>query len=71
MMDIRCPNKLHGRMVEEGFGVLEVSCDSRWCGKTSGIVVLHRFDLDTGRLLETLRFKSPSKPASSKENNSE
>lgn len=70
-MDIRCRNKLHARMVEDGFGVLEVACDSRWCGKNSGIVVLHRFDLKTGELLETLKFKAPHKPHTSKETSSE
>lgn len=71
MMDIRCSNKLHARMVEDGSGVIEVACDSRWCGKKSGVVVLHRFDLTTGQLLETLKFRSPKKPTSPKGNNPE
>lgn len=58
MMDIRCSNKLHARITDQG--LLEVACNSRWCGKESGNVVLHRFDLDTGEIVETLRFKTPT-----------
>lgn len=64
-MDIRCPNKLHGRQLDDE--VIEVACDSRWCGKEPGTVILHRFSLKTGELLETLKFKAPHKPTNSKE----
>lgn len=57
MMDFRCPNKLHGRKVEPD--LIEVSCDSRWCGKRAGVVILHRFNAETGELVETLQFKAP------------
>jgi hypothetical protein len=56
-MELRCPHKLHGMMVKEG--VLEVKCDSRFCGHGPGVVVLHRFDVTTGELLETKSFKNP------------
>lgn len=58
-MDIRCQYKLHGIIISEG--VLEVKCDSRLCGANSGVVVLHRFDLKSGELVETLRYKQPRK----------
>lgn len=59
-MDIRCQHKKHGEITPDG--LLEVSCDSRFCGKEAGVVVLHRFKLETGELVETLRFKAPQQP---------
>jgi hypothetical protein len=56
-MDLRCENKLHGIVIEDG--VLEVGCDSRFCGAGKGVVVRHRFDMNTGELLHTQRFKQP------------
>jgi hypothetical protein len=56
-MDIRCSHKMHGILVSKG--VLEVKCDSRLCGAGSGVVVLHQFDLETGSLIKTVRFKQP------------
>jgi hypothetical protein len=57
MMELRCQNKKHGEMTSDG--LLEVSCDSRFCGKEPGVVVLHRFKPETGELVETLKFKAP------------
>lgn len=60
-MQLRCPgNKVHGEIIGEAFGTLEVFCDSRWCGKRPGNVVLHRIDLLTGEF-ETRLFKKPTK----------
>lgn len=57
-MELRCDSSiLHGIMVAEG--VLELPCRSRWCGKRPGVVVLHRFNIQTGELVETLRFSEP------------
>lgn len=59
-MELRCDSHiLHGIMVTQGSGVLEIPCRSRWCGKRPGVVVLHRFNINTGKLLETLRFSEP------------
>lgn len=58
-MDVRCDNKLHA--VLDG-SVLEVRCNSRWCGKRPGVVVIHRFNILTGELIETLRYKDPVRP---------
>lgn len=59
-MELRCDNGiLHGIMVTEGYGIIEVPCRSRWCGKVAGVVVLHRFNINTGELVETLRFSEP------------
>lgn len=67
MTNFRCPgNKLHAKLVQ---GRLEVRCDSRWCGKRPGIVVIHRFDIVSGEMVDTVRFKSPHPPSSGKETN--
>lgn len=58
MNELRCEGKLHGELHEEW---LEVKCNSRWCGARKGTVVIHRFDRDTGKLLETLKFRDPRK----------
>ena len=54
-MDVRCRSKLHGRLIDGG--LFEVACGSAFCGKKPGVVVLHRFNIATGELVETLRFK--------------
>jgi len=61
MLELRCPNKKFGEVampsVDEG--VIEVVCPSRFCGKRSGVVVLHQFSTSTGKLLATRRYQSP------------
>lgn len=60
--ELRCPNKKHAALISPGTsGVVEVKCDSRFCGAQRGVVVLHRFSTETGQLLETVKFKSPEK----------
>jgi hypothetical protein len=56
-MELRCPHKLHGMVIAAD--VVEFKCDSKFCGHTSGVVVLHRFSVNTGELLETKVFKNP------------
>lgn len=56
-MELRCPAVKHAELTETG--LVEVSCRSRWCGKKPGIVILHRFNAETGELVETLKFKAP------------
>ncbi|MGI0002441.1 MAG: hypothetical protein ACRD42_05115 [Nitrososphaeraceae archaeon] len=57
-MNLRCANKLHG--IVDG-DIIEVSCNSQFCGSYAGIVVLHKFNLNTGELIETRTFKEPVK----------
>lgn len=38
--------------------VIEVRCHSRYCGKRAGVVILHRFNLETGKLIETKEYKN-------------
>lgn len=60
-MELRCPgNKLHGLVVEAASGVVEFRCDSKFCGKAPGTVVLHRFDLSTGDVT-TRRYSEPNR----------
>lgn len=61
-MDLRCPAKKHGIVVREG--VVEIKCDSRFCGAEQGVTVLHRFDVATGELVETVQFKDPGRKGS-------
>jgi hypothetical protein len=55
-MDLRCPNKKHGEVTDSS---IEIKCSSRFCGAERGVVVIHRFNAQTGELVETLRFKDP------------
>lgn len=58
MSEMRCETKLHAILVD---GELEVKCSSKFCGAAAGIVILHRFDLNTGQLLRTLKYKTPER----------
>jgi len=55
-MELRCDAKLHGILRNR---TLEVKCDSRFCGHRPGVVVLHTFDLESGELISTERYKTP------------
>lgn len=57
-MELRCTNKLHAVLREAEY--VEVKCDSRFCGHRPGVVVLHRFDVHTGQLIETKRYQDPT-----------
>lgn len=57
-MELRCAAKKHGEMVTPGSGILEVSCDSRFCGKRNGVTVRHQFDLTTGQLVDTRKYNT-------------
>lgn len=55
--ELRCDQgKLFGILVED---VLEVRCQSRFCGHEPGLVVIHRFSLQTGEMLGTRRYRNP------------
>jgi hypothetical protein len=60
-MELRCKSKKHAELDDS---VIEVKCDSRFCGARAGVVVLHRFDASTGELKETLQFKDPARKGS-------
>jgi len=59
MIELRCDNEIKfGELFEED-SVIEVKCRSRRCGAGPGIVVLHGFDLESGKLLGTRKFREP------------
>lgn len=61
-MDLRCPHKLLGVIVAPAAGgIVELKCGSRFCGARSGVVVLHRFSTEDGRLINTKQFKDTPK----------
>lgn len=50
-MELRCANgTLLGELYPEQ-GVLEVACRNRRCGKEPGVLVIHRFNVNTGQEL--------------------
>jgi hypothetical protein len=55
MTDIRCRGKLHGILINEE--TVEIKCRSAICGARAGVVVLHEFNIHTGDLVQTRRFK--------------
>jgi hypothetical protein len=57
-MDLRCISKKHGVLLIDEH-VVEIKCNSRFCGAAQGVVVLHRFDLQTGECIGTRRFQYP------------
>jgi hypothetical protein len=66
MHELRCAKKLHGILDD---GILEVKCNSRFCGAGEGIVVIHRFNTQTGELVSTNRFKDPERRPSAAHDN--
>lgn len=56
-MDLRCESKLHG--VAVAHNVIEISCNSRFCGASSDVLVLHKFNTLTGEVISTRRYKKP------------
>jgi hypothetical protein len=58
-MELRCDHKLHGILIRDG--ILEVMCSSALCGKRPGVVVLHQFDVNTGELKATKKYKDMPK----------
>lgn len=59
-IDLSCPHRSRHAVLLVEEGVVEVKCDRSHCGAGRGRVVLHRFDVRTGELLETLRFMDPT-----------
>jgi hypothetical protein len=58
VIELRCQGRLHGILNED---FVEVKCNSMRCGARKGMVVLHRFSVDDGSFIETLRFKDVEK----------
>lgn len=60
MEELRCGSKLHGLLIIDS-QVIEVKCNSRFCGASRDVVVLHRFAITTGELIETRTFRDPQR----------
>lgn len=58
--DLRCDSKKHGVLILDK-QLIETKCDSRFCGAQRGVIVLHRFSIESGELLETIRYKNPER----------
>jgi hypothetical protein len=59
MIELRCDNEIKFGELLEDEPVIEVRCRSRRCGHRPGVVVIHGFDVETGKLLGTRRFAEP------------
>lgn len=64
MQELRCEYKLHGILIPDGF--VEFKCSSALCGKQPGVVVIHRFSIETGELVSTKKFKDTPKVSNPK-----
>lgn len=58
MHEIRCGNGILFGVIEGR--TFEVKCRSRRCGHEAGVVIIHRFDLLTGDLVGTSKFRDPN-----------
>lgn len=56
---LRCDGTLHGIISDDATGTLERSCHHIRCGYRKGLVILHTFDLTTGQIIQTKRFREP------------
>lgn len=61
MPDLTCGNRSRFGILDTEKGFIEFKCDRPRCGASPAIVVLHRFSLTDGQLMETLRFQKPKK----------
>lgn len=63
-LQLRCRSKLQGIIkVVSGKRLLEVRCKDKWCAERgAGVVVLHYFNVDTGELDHTKKFRDPKRP---------
>ena len=59
---LRCRSKLQGilKTYPDGKVLLEVRCKEKWCAERgAGLVVLHYFNVETGELDHTKKFRDP------------
>jgi hypothetical protein len=60
-VELRCDNGIKfGELFPEET-ILEVKCRSARCGAAHGVIVIHSFDLGTGKLVGTETFRDPAK----------
>lgn len=56
MQELRCGSTMHAKL--DGFH-LKVRCGRRSCGAKRGVVIIHTFDLNTGKLIDTTGYADP------------
>lgn len=61
---LRCRGKLQGILKyypDTGKTLLEIRCKEKWCAeRKAGLVVLHYFNVETGELDHTKKFRDPT-----------
>jgi hypothetical protein len=55
--ELRCPHKKFGELLDDD--VIEIKCQSRFCGAEPGVIVLHQFDRQ-GKLTGTRKLADPT-----------
>jgi hypothetical protein len=56
-VEIRCRSRILG--IIQNDGTMEIKCSSSKCGASRGVVVFHYVDLQTGRVVETKKYRDP------------
>lgn len=59
IIELRCGGTMHGKLSVRD-AILEVKCNRRGCGAKPGVVVLHTFDVNTGKMIGTRKFRDPT-----------
>lgn len=66
---LRCRSKLQGilKTYPNGKVLLEIRCKDKWCAdRKAGVIVLHYFNVETGELVNTVKFRDPKVPVQMK-----
>lgn len=59
-VELRCDNGIKFGELFPDREVLEVKCRSARCGAGRGVIVIHSFDLGTGKMVGTDTFRDPA-----------
>lgn len=59
-VELRCGNGIKFGELFPDREVVEVKCRSARCGARPGVIVIHSFDLITGRMVGTETFREPT-----------
>lgn len=62
-IELRCKGKVQGiiKSYPNGERYLEVRCKDHWCtDREPGVVVFHYFEMDSGNLHHTKKYRSPT-----------
>ena len=60
-IELRCENGIKFGELFPDTEVLEVKCRSGRCGAAPGVIVIHSFDLGTGKMVATDVYREPTK----------